>query len=182
MAELILRPPFEGLLPVLAGPLRLEAAALGPLHQIAAFPGSQDALRGALTAAGAPDWPAPGRCTAAGGARLMWFGRNEALLIGAPPPEGLGAHAGVFDVTDGWAAAYLSGPGAEDALARLVAADLRPASCPPGTALRSPLGHMPGALLRQEDRWLILTFRSMAATLAEELGEAMQAVAARAAM
>jgi sarcosine oxidase subunit gamma len=57
---------------------------------------------------------------------------------------------------------------------------LREASFKRGHAARSLIGHMHGSVVRLgEDRFLLMVFRSMAATLVHEVVEAMEIVTAR---
>ena len=101
------------------------------------------------------------------------------LLVGVAPGEALTKHAALVDVSDGWAVAELQGPGAEDVLARLAPVDLRDAAFKPGQTLRSQLRDMPASITRTETGFLLMVYRSMAATLVRELRRAMEAVASR---
>ena len=77
----------------------------------------------------------------------------------------------------------LTGPGAADALARLVPVDLRIPAFAPGACCRTQLGHMMTLIHRSgPDAFRLFVFRSMAATAVHELHAAMRAVAARAAI
>ncbi|MFN3938286.1 MAG: sarcosine oxidase subunit gamma [Gemmobacter sp.] len=180
MAELLATSPFIDLgLPTDRGPVRLEPASVAGLWSIAPFPGRIEEVTKALEPLGLR-FPGPGESLRMADVTIFWSGREQAFLTGTTPPDFAGA-AAVTDQSDGWAALRLSGPGAVDVLARLVPVDLRPAAAPPGLALRSQLNHMPLALLVEEGGFLLLVFRSMAATAVHELAEAMRSVAARAA-
>jgi heterotetrameric sarcosine oxidase gamma subunit len=181
VARLIEKTACDGLLPVSAG--RMDLVEIGPLRitSVAPFAGEEAAAAAALETMGL-GWPRPNRATAAGETACLFTGRAQAFLIGADP-AGLRGKAALTDQSDAWAAMELRGPGVEAVLARLVAADLREKGFPPGSAIRSGLGHMMSVLWRvAPDRVRILVFRSMAATAVHELHVAMKAVAARAAV
>jgi sarcosine oxidase subunit gamma len=57
--------------------------------------------------------------------------------------------------------------------------DLRAAAFKPGQTLRSQLRDMPASITRTETGFLLMVYRSMAATLVRELRRAMEAVASR---
>ena len=138
--------------------------------------------RGTAVAEALPcGWPEPGRWVEGGGRRALWSGRDAALVTG-PRPEGLDGIAAVTDQSDAWCVVRLEGVGAEDVLARLVPLDLRERAFPEGSATRTLLGHMTAVVSRRCGAFEILAMRSMAATLAHELGRAMGGVAARRAM
>jgi sarcosine oxidase subunit gamma len=181
VAKLIEKSACEGLLPVSAG--KIELAEVGPFRitSVAPLLGEEAACAVALAALGL-GWPDPNRADTNGDTACLFSGRGQAFLIGADP-AGLRGKAALTDQSDAWAAMELRGPGVEAVLARLVAADLREKSFPPGSAIRSGLGHMMSVLWRAApDRVRIFVFRSMAATAVHELHVAMKAVAARAAV
>lgn len=179
MADLIPTPPLTRN-PLETGGARLSLHDPGPLHQIALYPGAELAAAVLLAPLGL-DFPAPGRMAAAGGLRLVWTGRAQAMLVGAEPPQGLTEHAALTDQSDGWVCLSLAGPGAEAVLARLVPLDLRAAAFPPGHAARTALNHMPLILWREAEDFRLMTFRSMARTAWDEIAHAMAHLAARAA-
>jgi sarcosine oxidase subunit gamma len=172
--------PFDGALPVSIGALSLVEVELGHLTSIAPFKGRLEAASTALMSAHGLAFPAANRVTASGNARAIWFGRDMALLVGAAPDPRLASVAALTDQSDAWAAVSLSGKGAEDVLARLVPVDLRATHFKEGHTVRSLLGHMNASVTRTSpESFLILVFRSMAGTLAHDITEAMEAVAAR---
>lgn len=180
MPSPIATPAVAGLLPRAAGSCRLEAGQPGPVTAIAPFRGQAAAVSAALAALGLA-FPAPGRALASGNARILWAGRDLALLAGAAPPP-LAGLAAVTDQSDGWAVMALSGAAHAAVLARLVPVDLRPAAFPEGAAIRAPLNLMPALLARTGPATVeIWVFRSMAATAVHEIAAAMARVAARAA-
>jgi sarcosine oxidase subunit gamma len=178
--ELIARSPLQGQAALDLGGCTLSEGHPGPITSVAPLAGQDKALARALKPLGL-GFPAPGRIVTGPAAQIVWTGRGQAFLIGAPPPAGLAAAAATTDQTDGWACLVLEGAGAVAVLARLVPIDLRPAAMPPGQAARAPFNHMPAVILRDApDRFRILVFRSMARTAWHEAAAAMAAVAARA--
>jgi heterotetrameric sarcosine oxidase gamma subunit len=179
VAELKAQSPFADLLPMKIGGVSVEARDLGCLTILGDL-GKKAVASQALQAAHGLGLPEPLRSTGQGDTRCLWFGRNENLLVGPAPDRSLAAHMAVVDVSDGWAAAELTGPGAEEVLARLVPVDLRAAAFPPGQTLRSQLREIPLSVTRTEDHALLLLVpRSMAASMVQELRRAMEAVASR---
>lgn len=177
MIELTAKLPCDGLLPLSVGNVTAAEVDLGVLTLLMPYAGQEGALSVALKSGHNLTLPGPGRSTGREGCRALWFGRGQVLLMGPPPDAGLAASAAISDQSDGWACVELSGPGAEDVLARLVPVDLRAASFKRGHTARSLIAHMHGAIMRLgEDRFLLMVFRSMAGTLAHDLGRAMKAV------
>lgn len=179
MARLIATSPFEGLsLPLAIGGARLSAVDFGPAWSVAPFRGHEAAVSRLLGGAMLPD---PGQALAWGEGRMIWVAPGRFLLTGRPPPEGLSAHASVVEQGDGLAVALLEGSAAQDVLARLVPLDLDAAAFPEGRTARTLLVHMAVSLTRiAPDSWEIMAMRSMAATLVEEIAQAMRHVAGRA--
>lgn len=179
MADLIPTPPLDHP-PLAAADAVLALVDPGPLAQIALFHNTDPGVSGVLEPLGL-SFPDPGRVSAAGDLRLVWCGRDQAMLIGAAPPDGLAAQAAVTDQSDGWVCLALTGAGAVAVLSRLVPLDLRAAAFPPGHAARSALSHLPLILWREDDGFRLMTFRSMARTARDEIAHAMAHLAARAA-
>ncbi len=170
MAELAEADAFEGLgLPLVVGETRL--AALPPVQRMLVAPFAGVRMEGL---------PAPGRVAETDGGRIVWAGMGQWFVEGgAPVPEGAAART---DQTDGWAAMSLTGLGAAEVLARLVPLDLDARVFPPGSVARSLLRHVMLLLIAADDGFDLLVPRSYARTTARELGEAMRAVAGRAAL
>jgi heterotetrameric sarcosine oxidase gamma subunit len=164
--------------PVTRGGVTLSVADLGAITSIAPFSGHIAAVSAALRPLGLP-FPEANRTIAVAGARIVWTGRAQALLIGMPAPD-LAGIAATTDQTDGWVALRLTGAAAAEALMRLVPLDLRAAAFPPGHAARSGLNHLPLILWREDDGFVVLTFRSMARTAWHEIGAVLDAADARA--
>ena len=180
MAELVAKSPCAGLLPLEIGAAKVSEEDLGVLTSVMPYKGQEKPLSAALQAAHGMAFPAPNRATGKAGARAVWFGRDQALLMGPAPETALAEHAALADQSDAWAAVRLEGDAAEAVLARLVPVDLRTSVFKRGHTLRSQVAHMAGSVTRVgEKAFLILVFRSMAATLVHDLKTAMEAVAAR---
>lgn len=181
MAELKLKSPCEGLMPVTCGALTLKEVTPGPLTSIAPLKGQEAALSKALKKAHGMNFPAPNESAEGkAGARAIWFGRDMALLTGAAPAEGLAEHAALTDQSAGWAVVILEGPGSEDVLARLCPVDFRLAKFPLGATSRTELKHMMASVTRlDEASFQIMVFRSLAQTLVHDLKTAMEALTAR---
>ncbi|SLN55927.1 Sarcosine oxidase, gamma subunit family [Pseudoruegeria aquimaris] len=179
MAELIAKTPCAGLLPVRHGGLSLTECAPTAIHHLAAYRGAAQ-LGVALEKAHGLGWPAPGRSTGAASARALWFGPDQALLLGPMPVAALARHCALTDQSDGWAHVCLSGPGAEEVLARLVPVDLRAGAFPEGAVARTALFHMSALITRTgAESFEIFAFRSMARTLVHDVSEAMKSVVAQ---
>jgi len=180
VAELVAKTPCGELLPLEIGSVAAREEDLGAITALLPYLGCEKALSQALEAGHGMGFPRPNRATGKAGARAIWFGRAQALLLGPVPHPSLADHAALSDQSDAWAAVRLEGDGAEDVLARLVPVDLRAAVFKRGHTVRSQVAHMAGSVTRVGDRaFLILVFRSMAATLVHDLKTAMEAVAAR---
>ena len=166
--------------PLTKAGVTLALMEAGPITSIALLPGGEKALAKGLKTLGLA-MPEPNTSAAKGAARIVWTGRDQAFLMGVPAPELQGA--AVTDQSDGWAGLSLSGPLAEDALARLVAIDLRASAFPSGRVARVGLNHMSMILLRSGDEaFELFVFRSMARTAWHELAEVLDHLAARVAL
>lgn len=180
MVELKAKSPCDGLLPLTIGRIKLSEADLGVLTSVAPYAGKTKATSAAMTKAHGVAFPAANRALGKDGARAVWFGRDMALLAGPAPDAGLAKHAALTDQSDAWTCVELSGAGAEDVLARLVPVDLRAATFKRGHTVRSQIKHMNGLItLTGTNSFLLMVFRSMAATLVHDLQEAMASVASR---
>ncbi len=181
MARLIAKSPLEGVLPVETEGAILTEAALGPITSVAPFAGNERKVAAVLKAALGLTFPGPGRSAEKGEARILWTGRGQAFLIGAPAPEGLRGLAALTDQSDGWAALRLDGPLAEAALARLVPLDLRAGAFRKGQTARTILFHMTCTITRLgPSSFEILVMRSMGRTAVHDIAVAMRSVAAQA--
>jgi len=182
VARLISRSATVDLLPVQVGELTLRDVTPARMTAIAPWPGAGAAVSRAMKAAGL-GWPAADRAAKGAGGVCLWSGRDQAFLLDAAAPDGLTAHAAVTDVSDGWTALSLSGEGACQVLARLVAIDLSPSAFPAGASARTGLGHMMTLIHHAAPGdYMILVFRSMTEFAAHEIEIAMKAVAARSAV
>ncbi|KIN60400.1 Sarcosine oxidase, gamma subunit [Sulfitobacter noctilucae] len=179
MVELQEMSPCAGLLPVTIGTVTLKEVAPGRMTSLSPF-GDASEFGAVLKAAHGMDWPAPGRSTGKEGARCIWFGRGEALLVGPDPDGKLDKLAAVVDQSDAWAVVTLEGAGAVDVLARLVPVDLRDTAFKRGATVRTQVMHMSASITKAgTEQFRIMVFRSMAGTLVHDLKQAMAAVASR---
>ena len=170
MADLSQATPGAGHFPLQSAGSRAVEAPWASLHAVFPLAGHADAVRGAFGG-----WPEPNRWIDADGRRLAFSGRGQAFVLGELPGGLEGA--AVAAQSDAWCRVHLSGPAAAEVLARLTPVDV--AAMAPGEAARTLLGHMSAHLLREEAGWELMVFRSMAGTLAHDLGRAMRMVAAR---
>ena len=180
MVELIAKSPCAGLLPIEIGAAKLSEVEGTCLTSLAPRPGQEKALSEALKGAHGMALPGVNRATGKEGARALWFGKGQAMLVGPTPAAGLGDWASMTDQSDAWAMVRLEGAAAEDVLARLVPVDLRQSVFKRGHSVRTMLQHMSVSVTRiGAEAFLILAFRSMAGTLVHDLETAMKGVAAR---
>lgn len=174
MPDLIAKPAL-GHAPLTLAGTTLTEEPQARITAIAPFPGQTDAVARALGMA----FPAPGQVVESGGRSLVWAGRDIAFLIGDAPTVALAAS--VTDQSDAWVTLVLRGPQAVAALARLMSLDLRRVQA--GQCFRTGLNHMPLVLIVEDaDRFRLMTFRSMAQTAWHEVQDALEKVAARAAL
>lgn len=174
MPDLIAKPAL-GLAPITRAGTTLAEADWTAVFSLAPFPGQEKKLNAGLKPLGL-SFPKPGTWAEKSGARIVWTGRDQAFLIGGPPPQGL--PAAVTDQSDAWVTLTLSGPQARAALARLVPLDLRGATA--GQVARTALNHLPLILITEApDAYRLMTFRSMAQTAWHELDEALSRIEAR---
>jgi sarcosine oxidase subunit gamma len=161
-------------LPAEVGALSLRPVDPGPVTEVLKLPGRD--LDAGLRAALGVGAPGPGRSVAQGGIRILWSGLDAVLVLGARVDvDG----AVCVDQGDAWAALTLSG-NVRTVLARLCPLDLREDAFPAGAMARSLLGHV-GMVLAYlpGGKWLLLVPRSMTTTVAHDLVEAAEGVAAR---
>ncbi|MFZ5962153.1 sarcosine oxidase subunit gamma [Thalassococcus sp. BH17M4-6] len=181
MVDLVALSPCHGLLPITRGDVTLSEVDAGVITSVMPFKGEADALSAALEAAHEVAFPEPNRATGTDGARCVWTGRGQAMLLGPAPDARLSDHAALTDQSDAWAVVRIDGPRAEAVLARLVPLDLRKPVFGEGHTARSLLQHMTVSITRVgENAFQIMAFRSMAGTLVHDLDTAMSSVAARA--
>lgn len=179
MVELIAKTACGGLLPISAGGVTLSEIDMGQITALLPLAGRRAALSKALEAVHGVPFPANGQVSTGPGVTCVWSGRDQAFLMGTAPDPGLSDMAAMTDQSDAWAAVLLAGERAEDVLARLVPLDLRASVFPVGASARTLCQHMTVTIWRRADGFAIMAFRSMARTLAHELGDAMASVAAR---
>lgn len=183
MVKLVAKTPADGLLPIEINGLTLREVVPEAITSVMPYDGQEDAASDLLKATAGMDLPAPNRSTGREGARAIWTGRGQAMVLGVAVDPSLARHAALSDQSDAWAVLRLDGQGVEDVLARLTPLDLNPGVFKRGHAARSLLGHMTAVFLKVSgEAFEVMVFRSMARTAVHELEVAMKAVAARAAL
>ncbi len=181
MVELIAKSPVADLLPVEAGSCRLVACAPAAITAIAPYAGAEEALSQALDSAHGLALPPAGRAAGTPGARLIWAGYRQYMLVGEIAPDAaVAAHAAVTDLSDGWVVLRLEGAGTESVLARLTPLDLDPGVFKRGHTARTELAHMMAVLTRTGEGMEIMLMRSFARWGVARIAEAMESVAAQA--
>lgn len=183
MVKLVAKSPCEGILPFEINGLNLTELARGRITSVAPYAGQEAAASGALKSLIGAELPAPNRSTGREGARVVWTGAGQAMVIGTAVDPSLAQHAALTDQSDAWVTFRLQGQGVENVLARLTPLDLNPGVFKKGHAARSQLGHMNAVFLKvAADAFEIMIFRSMARTAVHEIETTMRAVAARTAL
>ncbi|MFQ6549745.1 sarcosine oxidase subunit gamma [Aestuariibius sp. 2305UL40-4] len=176
MVSLVASDPFGGALPWREAGVSAEAVAPGPVTWIAPFDGQEAAVGTALGA----QLPEAGRAVAVADGRILWFGRGQWLVIGAPLEVDLEGLAAVADQSDGWVACRVGGASHVELLARLVPVDLRVSAFPVGAVARTIVKHTSGLIARvAEDAVEVWVMRSFARTLAGDLREAADGLSLR---
>jgi heterotetrameric sarcosine oxidase gamma subunit len=181
VANLIARTPFDGHLPLIHGSVEAVEVDLGTITSVAPFAGQASAVSKALEKAVGCALPPVGAFSSKGETRIAWSGLDQYFVMGPGPVSIPGA--ALTDQSDAWASVRVAGAGSRDVLSRLVPIDLRPNVFEVGHAARTMLGHMSCLLMRVEsDGYVLLVFRSMAASAAHDLDRAMRMVTGRAAV
>lgn len=180
MVELVAANACSEIFHFSVGSVTAAPVEAGCLTTISPYRGQVGAVSAALKSAHGMAFPAPNRSTGKAGSRAIWFGLDQALLMGPAADPSLDAHAALADQSDAWAVVRLEGADAEAVLARLVPVDMRAGRFRRGHTVRSNIQHMSGSITRiGAQAFLVMVFRSMAKTLAHDLKTAMEAVAAR---
>lgn len=172
MVNLIETTPCAGLLPLEIGGTRISEVALGRVWSVSPFAGKTGAVDKVLRKLGV-SFPEGGQIISAGAVSALWFGVEQALVMGVDAVPKM--PAAVTDQSDGWACVRIEGA-AVDVLARLCPVDLRGAA----GVRRTLVGHMSAVLIARGDGAIdVMVMRSMAKTLVHELEVAATGVAAR---
>jgi heterotetrameric sarcosine oxidase gamma subunit len=179
VANLIARTPFDGLLPLAHGTVEASEVDPGTITSVAPFAGQAAAVSSALKKAIGCELPPVGAFTESGATRIAWSGLDQWFVMSAEAVSPAGA--ALTDQSDAWAAVQITGTDARAVLARLMPIDLRPTVFEVSHTARTMLGHMSCLVMRVgDDAYVVLVFRSMAASAAHDLDRAMRMVAARA--
>lgn len=180
MMELKANTPLDRIVPLTIGAITLRETDGGVMTSLAPYKGQHKSLSDALKAAHGMAMPAPNRATGKDGARAIWFGRDQALLMGPAADAGLARYAACTDQSDAWVCVELKGAGVPDVLARLTPIDLRDSQFKRGHTARTDLMHMASSVTRTGPQsFMVMVFRSMAQTLLHDLEKAMAGVASR---
>ncbi len=178
MVKLVATSPAAGLVPLRHGSVMLSEVEATHITSVAPLDGKAKSVSAALKKAIGAEFPDPNRMTGKDGARVVWTGPGQAMVLG---PEVALKGAALTDQSDAWTWLVLEGTDAAAVLARLTPVDLRDSVFEVGHAARTLLFHMTATLIRTgAERWEILVFRSMAKTAVHDLEEAMRSVAAQA--
>ena len=180
MVNLVEKSPCAGILPVSSGGVTLNELLPDALTSVAPFEGKQEDVSAALTAANGMAYPDVNSATGKDGARAVWFGQGQAMVVGVKTPDGLSQIAAVTDQSDAWAVMRLQGAASADVLARLVPVDMRASAFKVGDAVRTELQHMMASITCVDaDCFDIMVMRSFAKTAVHDLHVAMKSVAAQ---
>lgn len=178
MAKLLAKSPCGSLLPLNVADCTLQELSPLAITSVAPLRGQEKQVSAALKTAHGLTFPAPGRATGKDGCRCIWFGQNQAFLVGPVPKSIKGAAQS--DQSDGWAVMRLTGQNAEAVLARLAPVDLNVAVFKRGHTVRTLLNHMAASITRTGTQTFdIMVFRSMAHTAVHEFRVAMVSVGAQ---
>ncbi len=161
----------------------LAEAPIRSLVQVAAWPGTGDALDAALRDLGLPTLPAPCRAARAGDAVAFDAGPGTALLLDGPADiadalaEAVAPEVGtVTDLSHARVRLRLSGPRASWCLAKLVALDLHPSAFPVDGCAQTRLDRIGLTLHRAgPEDWTLLVPRAFARSAVEALETACRA-------
>ena len=152
------------------------------LTQIAAWPETLAAVRGALQNVTGVEPPVIGRFARSGGALIAALAPGRFLVLGgkvdlvAQFEDALPASGGaVTDLSHARLILRLAGEGTVPTLAKGVMLDLDPSVFPPGALAQTMLHSMDVLLLRRDaDTFDIVVFRGFGVSLAEWLADAAQ--------
>lgn len=176
--KLAAKTPLDGLAPKTLGQITMREVSFDAITSVAPFQGQERAVSDALKTQIGAALPKPGRATGKPGARVVWSGIGQALVLG--PNIAAIPGAALSDQSDAWACVAIEGDGVRDVLARLTPLDLRDGAFKTGHAARTEFDHMPACIMRTgKDAYCVMVFRSMAETLWHGVEAAMQVVAAR---
>lgn len=179
MPELIAKSALWNLAPIVVADLTVTPIEEEEAWVVGIFPGQASAVARVFQAAGGV-FPQPLTSQSFGTGRLVWSGRDEAILFGAAPPAGLEGLAALVCQTGALAGLRVSGALGADLLARLVPVDLRDSAMARGGAVRSLWNHLPTLIVKDEaGDFLVYLPRSAAKSGWDELAHAVQSLAAR---
>jgi len=160
------------------GSVTMQELAPAAITSIAVKTGRQKTASQSLKKQFGVALPGANRSTGTAGARCVWFGHDQVMLLGPQPARIDGAS--MTDQSDAWAVIQLQGRHSRAVLARMVPIDLNADVFKRGHTARTLLGHVPASLTRTgEDRFDLMVFRSMAHTVITEIIHAMSSISAQ---
>ena len=178
MVDLIARSPVARLLPVSALGAALNEVTPAYLTLVQPYAGQMANLEKAMKAAHGLDLPSPGNTTTEDALRLVWFARQQYLLVGDRPADvALAKHAALIDQSDAWVTLHLTGDDAAAVLARHCPLDLRKGRFAPGQTARAPVAHLPSVVTRLSDGFEIMLMQSLATSGVHHLADTIRSVA-----
>jgi len=183
VVDLVAKSSLSGLLQLSAGEVTLTESAPAFVSSIQARKGKSSALIKALQETHGLTLPEVGKVTSAAEQRLLWFGTDQYLLIGAAPAApSLAEFAALTDQTDAWAVMHLSGADAASVLSRHCPLDLRADRFGAGQTARAPLADMPAIITPVPQGFEIMVLQSLSRTAVHHLYQAMLSLAAQASL
>nr|WP_231703980.1 sarcosine oxidase subunit gamma [Cochlodiniinecator piscidefendens] len=167
------------MLPLSAGNVTLTEQHPDALTSVAPFAEKEVEVSASLTVTHGVAYPAVNHAVGKDGARAIWFGQGQAMVMGGKVSDDLVQLAAVTDQSDAWAVMRLQGASSADVLARLVPVDLRSSVFAEGDTVRTELQHMMASITCVgTDCFDIMVMRSFAKTAVHDLHAAMKSVAA----
>lgn len=181
MVDLQARSPVADMLPISAGSVTLTESRPEFVTLLQPRAGRSSELSAALETVHGMKLPELGGSTSSGSVRVLWFAREQYLLVGDRPANpDLSSVAALTDQSDAWIVLALSGSGSADVLARHCPLDLRSDRFAVGQTARVPVAHLPSVLVKLDNGFEVIVMQSLARSAVHHLGEAMTSVAAQA--
>lgn len=179
MVELIATSPLDGLLPIEVDEALLSVVDVPYITSIMPHKGKAKAVASALSKAHDLTLPAIGRSTGKADLRVIWTGRDQYMLVGEKAgARALARSASLSDQSDGWVVLSLTGAQSNEILSRLCPLDLGN-GFKRGHTARTEIAHMMAIVTRLSGGFEIFVMRSFAKTMAHDLQQAMESVAAQ---
>ena len=163
MVKLVSKSPVDGIVPLEINGLSLTEIVPEQVTSVAPYAGQESAASEALTALIGAGIPAPNRSTGREGARVVWTGAGQAMVIGPVVDPSLAQHAALTDQSDAWVVLEVSGPDCRLALERICPIDLHPDAFAVNAVARTVMEHMSAIIWRKgENEFRLCSARSSA--------------------